>query len=158
MNSSKSVEEPILTATIADVGDVLVAGSDASHQYEESRAHEMEKSLTACNRYAPIRAPIIDHIGRSGASDTEALLPAVNQILLTLATTRGLVLANATENVTLTPGRSSWPTSVRPRARITGTREPTTPRRASPGRGGNLMVTPWIRPSPWHWMRAAETR
>ena len=121
---------------------MALAGSDVSHHYEESRAHDVEKPLTACNRYASIRAPIIDHIGRSGASDTEALLPAVNQILLTLATTRGLVLANAAavalnaaENGTLTPSHSSWPTSARPRARITGTRAPTTPRRASPAEG-----------------------
>ena len=73
----------------------------------------MEKPLTACNRYAPIRATIIDHIVSGDASDTEALLPAVNQLLLTQATTRGLVLAkaaavalNAAENGILTPNHS----------------------------------------------------
>ena len=101
-------------STIAGAGDVALAGSAVSHHYEESRAHDMEKSLTACNRYAPIRATIIDHIVSGDASDTEALLPAVNQLLLTQATTRGLVLAkaaavalNAAENGTLTLSHSS---------------------------------------------------
>ena len=137
------LEKPLTTITACNEHGLIKATIiDCFGSGDAADMEALLPTVTGEGRHGlacPVVAQVNHGKGELGDKDNNRRSTPVNQPLLTLTTTRGLVLANATitalntaENRTLTPSHSSCPTSAGPKAMIPGAMAPTTPSRASP--------------------------